>query len=82
MDRQSLPSGPKCLILGRDDIRGGESLNLISKTTRTAKGRRRKTAWWVLCGLWHRFQPLLMSIRPDLALPPGKAFRKGRIGDL
>lgn len=46
MDRQSLSSRPKGLILGGDDICGGESLNLFSKSTRTARGGGEK----VPCG--------------------------------
>ena len=73
MDRQTLPSRPKYLIPGGDRIRVGEPLKLFIKTTRTSKGRRRETALWLLRGLWHGFQPLLTSIRPDLAPPPRKA---------
>ena len=61
------------MILGGDGVCGGEPLNLFPKTTSTAKGRRRETDLWLLRGVWHGFQPLITSFRPDLALPPRKA---------
>ena len=55
---------------------------MFSKTTSMAKGRRRETALWLLRDLWHGFQLLLTTIRPDLAPPQKKAAWREEDGNL